>query len=774
MFTVLAAMTAGSVLALAPAAQATTTSTSTTALTSSVNPSVVGETVTLTATVTGAAPTGSVTFEDSGATLDTVELTDGVATLEVSSLSVGDHALTATYAGDGGNDGSVGELTQTVEAVTSTTALTSSVNPSTSGESVTLTATVTGAGPTGSVTFADDGSPLDTVSLSSGVATLAVSSLSVGSHALTATYSGDSVNAGSVGGLTQTVALVTSTTALTSSANPSTTGETITLTATVTGDLPTGSVTFEDSGVTLDTVDLTDGVASLDVSSLSVGSHALTATYSGDSVNAGSVGELTQTVGLVTSTTALTSSANPSTSGQSVTLTATVTGALPTGSVTFADGGSPLSTVSLSSGVATLTVSSLSVGSHALTATYSGDVVNAGSVGGLTQTVGLVTSTTALTSSANPSTSGQSVTFTATVTGALPTGSVTFADGGSPLSTVSLSSGAATLSVSSLSVGSHALTATYSGDSVNAGSVGSMTQTVTAPVLPPPPPPTTPVVTVQPPKVKLVVSSEKVSVGDKVRLRWRTKGADSVVASGDWAGTQKPKGSLDIRITERGKHVFSLTVQNAAGAKTATVKVLAARKAKKLDLVVTSELTMVGSSVDVSADGLAKGEEYTIRLDDKPIMTGKANKKGDVERTFTVAKTTAEGALALTITGSNPSRAGSAILNVIRPKKLVVEVASPDVALKRKQTITVTGLAPGETVTVMYAGTKLTVGKADGEGLFSYEFRVGKEAGKKTVKVVGADPSRSGTVTFNVFAPDDGGDGGGPGDTGGGGNGGDL
>ena len=683
MFTVLAAMTAGSVLALAPAAQATTTSTSTTALTSSVNPSVVGETVTLTATVTGAAPTGSVTFEDSGATLDTVDLTDGVATLEVSSLSVGDHALTATYAGDGGNDGSVGELTQTVEAVTSTTALTSSVNPSTSGESVTLTATVTGAGPTGSVTFADDGSPLDTVSLSSGVATLAVSSLSVGSHALTATYSGDSVNAGSVGGLTQTVALVTSTTALTSSANPSTTGETITLTATVTGDLPTGSVTFEDSGVTLDTVDLTDGVASLDVSSLSVGSHALTATYSGDSVNASSVGELTQTVGLVTSTTALTSSANPSTSGQSVTLTATVTGALPTGSVTFADGGSPLSTVSLSSG-------------------------------------------------------------------------------------------AATLSVSSLSVGSHALTATYSGDSVNAGSVGSMTQTVTAPVLPPPPPPTTPVVTVQPPKVKLVVSSEKVSVGDKVRLRWRTKGADSVVASGDWAGTQKPKGSLDIRITERGKHVFSLTVQNAAGAKTATVKVLAARKAKKLDLVVTSELTMVGSSVDVSADGLAKGEEYTIRLDDKPIMTGKANKKGDVERTFTVAKTTAEGALALTITGSNPSRAGSAILNVIRPKKLVVEVASPDVALKRKQTITVTGLAPGETVTVMYAGTKLTVGKADGEGLFSYEFRVGKEAGKKTVKVVGADPSRSGTVTFNVFAPDDGGDGGGPGDTGGGGNGGDL
>ena len=55
-------------------------------------------------------------------------------------------------------------------------------------------------------------------------------------------------------------------------------------------------------------------------------------------------------------------------------------------------------------------------------------------------------------------------------------------------------------------------------------------------------------------------------------------------------------------------------------------------------------------------------------------MTGKADKKGDVARTFELAKATAEGALPLTITGSNPSRVGEAVLNVITPKKLNVAV----------------------------------------------------------------------------------------------------
>ena len=358
----------------------------------------------------------------------------------------------------------------------------------------------------------------------------------------------------------------------------------------------------------------------------------------------------------------------------------------------------------------------------------------------------ITTTTTTLVSSANPSTAGQAVTLTATVTGDAPDGYVDFADSGVPIGTADLTAGVATLVAGSLTVGDHALTATYSGDANNMTSLGTLTQTVVAPPTPPAPP----VVTVKPPKVKLVASTTKTSVGDKVRLHWRSRRADEVMASGDWAGAKKTKGFVRLRITERGKHVFKLTARNAAGAKTATVKVLATRKAKTLELVVTEELTLVGSDVDVTADGLAKRETYTVRLDGKPIMTGKANRKGDVARTFKLAKTTSEGALPLTITGSNPSRVGTAMLTVIKPKKLEVEVDEPKVEKNTEVTLTVTGLIEDEPLTVMYLGKKLTAAKADAAGEFTYTFDVGKELGEHTIKVIGADPSRTGEATFKV------------------------
>ena len=244
-----------------------------------------------------------------------------------------------------------------------------------------------------------------------------------------------------------------------------------------------------------------------------------------------------------------------------------------------------------------------------------------------------------------------------------------------------------------------------------------------------------PVVTVKPPKVKLVASATKASVGDKVRLRWHSKRADVVMASGDWAGAQKTKGSVTVRIAERGKHVFKLTVKNAAGAKTATVKVLAARKAKTLELVVTEELTMVGSDVDLTADGLAKGEEYTVRLDGKSIMTGKANKKGDVARTFELAKTTAEGALALTITGSNPSRVGTAVLNVIKRRRRFDGRGGPGQGARRRPSRSRSpspAWLADEALTVMYARREADARRRPTQtGEFTYTFNVGKKSGEQ-------------------------------------------
>ena len=92
-----------------------------------------------------------------------------------------------------------------------------------------------------------------------------------------------------------------------------------------------------------------------------------------------------------------------------------------------------------------------------------------GLVGVLLNTT-LTATATALTSSANPSNPGQSVTFTATVTDlpgfdkGTPTGTVTFFNGTTNIGNPAVTGGVATLSISTLGVGTDSITATYSGD----------------------------------------------------------------------------------------------------------------------------------------------------------------------------------------------------------------------------------------------------------------------------------------------------------------------
>ena len=135
---------------------------------------------------------------------------------------------------------------------------------------------------------------------------------------------------------------------------------------------------------------------------------------------------------------------------------------------------------------ATLTTSALAVGPHALTVGYRGDGNVAPSVSSVvTETITKVPTTTALTSSANPSVVGRAVTFTAKVsvvapgTGT-PTGTVTFRDGATPLATVPLDAArTATLTTSALTVGAHALTVVYNGDAAFATSTSPvLTETI--------------------------------------------------------------------------------------------------------------------------------------------------------------------------------------------------------------------------------------------------------------------------------------------------------
>jgi hypothetical protein len=193
---------------------------------------------------------------------------------------------------------------------------------------------------------------------------------------------------------------------------------------------------------------------------------------------------VSDTACIVSTSTSLSPSANPSPFGSNLTLTATVTsaGGTPTGNVTFFDGASPLGTVALASGSAQLSTSVLSVGLHILTASYSGDAGHAVSTSSsVAETISKISTSVLVGSNNNPSSLGGSVTFTATVsaTSGTPTGSVTFLDGASPLASVVLVGGVATFTTSALTGGSHTINVNYGGNGTYFGSTGFVSQNVT-------------------------------------------------------------------------------------------------------------------------------------------------------------------------------------------------------------------------------------------------------------------------------------------------------
>jgi hypothetical protein len=187
------------------------------------------------------------------------------------------------------------------------------------------------------------------------------------------------------------------------------------------------------------------------------------------------------------------SSVNPSTVNQSVTFTATVTSQTSgtiTGTVTFLDGGTSIGTGVLAAGKATFATTGLTAGNHSITASYPGDANFAPSnSSGLPQVVNagtLAASSTDLTSAPNPSTVGQSVIFTATVTSSTAgtiSGTVNFLDGTKSIGSGIIASGVVTVSTPALTAGTHSVTAQYVGDSTFAASTsGAVSQVVNAAV----------------------------------------------------------------------------------------------------------------------------------------------------------------------------------------------------------------------------------------------------------------------------------------------------
>ena len=366
-----------------------------------------------------------------------------------------------------------------------TTSVTSSINPSVVGQSSTVTATVTAAGSpvtSGTVTFTEGarilGGPntLD----ASGSATFSTSGLSVGTHVITATFNGNASQVSSSGTVTHAVNSAATTTTVSSNANPSVLGQSLTVRADVSVNAPgggtaSGSVQFQADGVSLGApVTVFGGSATTTISMLSEGNHTLGAIYVGDGNFRSSSGALTQIVNRASSVTTVAASENSTVFGQPLTFTVMVAAVapasgLPSGTVQFKDGAADMGpAVSLSGGTATFTTSSLSGGSHTITAVYAGDSGFVGSSGAVNHGV----------TKATPSVSaaggtfvydGQSHAATAMATGVW----------GEPLGPVTLTYGADDSQTAPTHAGTHAVTAAYAGNDNYAAASARATLTIT-------------------------------------------------------------------------------------------------------------------------------------------------------------------------------------------------------------------------------------------------------------------------------------------------------
>jgi large repetitive protein len=425
----------------------------------------------LTATVTavapgGGTPTGSVQFLNNNTVIGNGTLSNGTATMTVTATPP--YSYTAVYAGNTNFTGSTSNaVTQTT--VPTTTTVTFLPTSAAAGQSVSIIATVASNNgtPTGTVSFTDLTTATtlaSNVSLSSGIATVTTSTLGTGSHNIQAVYDPTGSFQASNGSNTLTITQAGTTTTVTASPTSTVYGQPLTFTATVASSsgTPTGTLTFADqtTATTLaSNVTLAAGTAAVTASTLAAGNHTILAVYTPTGSFVTSNGSKTVTIGKATTTTAITSSNGIVTA--TITVTAPGSGN-PTGTVQFFNGSAVLGSAPLGQGTASFNTPPIT----GLIAVYSGDSNFNGST---SAPLGVTQPNLTLSGSPNPSSFGQTVTFTLSVASGGSGGAVQFSDGATALGTAPLNGGQASFSTSALAPGSHVIMATYGGASATVG-----------------------------------------------------------------------------------------------------------------------------------------------------------------------------------------------------------------------------------------------------------------------------------------------------------------
>jgi sugar lactone lactonase YvrE len=409
-----------------------------------------------------------------------------------------------------------GTGTGTGGTVSTTTNLTSSLNPSTYGQSVTITATVAATSgtttPTGTVQFSVDGSSVGSaVTLSGGTAAYTTSTLAAGTHSFTAAYTpstGSSFTASSASAYSQVVNKITPAVTVTPSSSSIATTQVLSVTIAVGGGTgnptPTGSVTLKSGSYTSAATTLVSGSTTISIpaGSLTVGAATLTATYTPDSSSSSTYTSAAQSSSVTVTNTAKTTpnmTVTPSlqtiTTAQALTVAVAVSGTpTPTGTVTFTSYGYTSASIPLVSGGASIVIpaGSLASGIDTLTVTYTPDSNSAPTYNTATQTCtvtvnnpGKSTPTVTVAPSSSGITTAQALSVTIGIGGTpTPTGTAALVGGGYTSAATTLTGGNATIIIpaGSLATGSYTLTASYTPDSTSSSIYSSATGTMSVTV----------------------------------------------------------------------------------------------------------------------------------------------------------------------------------------------------------------------------------------------------------------------------------------------------
>jgi hypothetical protein len=573
----------------------TQAATTTVVMSTTGSPSVVGQAVIYTATVSVGAPgtgipTGNVEFFDGltpiGACSGSsgTSLSGSTATCTITYVEIGSHTITAQYLGDSNYSVSPvsPSIVQVVEqANTSTTVISTTGTPTVVGQSVTYNATVSvtspGAGnPTGNIEFFDSGTPIGDCAGSSGdplsgsTATCTVTYTSPGTHTIKAQYLGDSNFAISPvsGSISQVVNQANTTTAVTTDSPTYVSGQNIVVTAIVApvapgAGTPTGTIAVSD-GVNVGTACTIALPTTTCTIVESAGSYTFTGVYSGDVDFLTSTGSSTAVVvGPDSSKNVVTDNASSPVAGANFTFTTTVSAVTPgsgtpVGTITwkvFDPTNNPVSCTGTTpaGGIATCSVSDALAGTYSASTFFTdtdGDFTNSASntdtvdVGAVS--AGTAGTNTVVSTDASTYVSGQKIVVTAVVTPAVsgsgtPTGSVTVSDGVNPGTACTIVLPLTTCNVRE-TPGTYTFSGTYGGDSTFAGSNGAA-----------------PPVDVTPDATDNVVSDDAVSPGIGSSFIFTT------TVSAESPGTGTPQGTIAWSVTDPNDNPVNCTDTTLSG-----------------------------------------------------------------------------------------------------------------------------------------------------------------------------------------------------------------